>query len=117
MRRGPPTRPPAPPPSGGHPPPGPGQAPRAGARSGLAGLVLYESAPTTGPEHGAEAGRMIGEFVARNRGNPEVPGVIAALQSVGTITDDAGLTRALRALVPAYFADYWGREDEFASVR
>jgi pimeloyl-ACP methyl ester carboxylesterase len=83
----------------------------------LTGLVLYESAPTTGPEHGAEAGRMIGEFVARNAGNPEVPGVIAALQSVGTITDDAGLTRALRALVPAYVADYWGREDEFASVR
>ncbi len=83
----------------------------------LSGLVLYESAPATGPEHGAEAGRMIAEFMARNPGNPEVPGVIAALQSVGTITDDAGLTRALRALVPAYFADYWGRAGEFASVR
>src|SRR6185295_7869227 len=52
----------------------------------LAGLILYESAPLTGPEHGAEATRRIGEFVARNADNPEVPGVIAALQSVGTIT-------------------------------
>jgi pimeloyl-ACP methyl ester carboxylesterase len=83
----------------------------------LTGLILYESAPLTGPEHGAEAAGRIQEFVARNADNPEVPGVIAALQSVGTITDDDQLTLTLRELVPAYFADYWGRQDEFAALR
>jgi pimeloyl-ACP methyl ester carboxylesterase len=83
----------------------------------LAGLILYESSPVTGPEHGAETAIRFREFVARNAGNPEVPGVLAALQSVGAITDDEELTQALRGLVPAYFADYWKRQTEFAPVR
>jgi len=83
----------------------------------LAGLILYDSAPVTGEEQGAETVRQLEEFVRRNEGNPEVPAVLAALQSVGTITDDDELTAALRGLVPAYMADYWAREEEFAPLR
>jgi len=83
----------------------------------LAGLILYESAPVTGEEHGAEAMRQVGEFARRNAGNPELPGVLKALQSVPAISDDDELTAALRGLLPAYFADYWRREQEFASFR
>ncbi|GAA0481294.1 alpha/beta hydrolase [Paractinoplanes deccanensis] len=83
----------------------------------LAGVILYDSAPVTGAEQGAEAGRQVELFVKRNEGNPEVPAVLEALQSVGSITDDDKLTAALRGLLPSYLADYWGREAEFAPLR
>jgi proline iminopeptidase len=83
----------------------------------LAGLILCDSSPVTGDEHGAELIRQVQLFATRNADNPELPTVIAALQSMGSITDDVELTGALRALLPAYFADYWAREAEFASLR
>jgi pimeloyl-ACP methyl ester carboxylesterase len=83
----------------------------------LTGLILYESAPVTGEEHGAEAARQVAAFAARNAENLELPEVLEALGSVGGVTDDAELTAALRALLPAYFADYWGREAELAPMR
>lgn len=82
----------------------------------LTGLVLYDSASTTGEEHAAETARRVKEFAISNRGNPELPAVLAALQSVGSITDDDELTAALRGLLPAYLADYWGRRDEYAPL-
>ncbi|SHN45313.1 alpha/beta fold hydrolase [Cryptosporangium aurantiacum] len=83
----------------------------------LAGVVLYESAPVTGAEHQAEAARQVGEFARRNDGNPELPAVLEAIGSVGSITDDEQLTRTLRGLLPAYFAHYWEREQELAPYR
>jgi proline iminopeptidase len=53
-------------------------------------------------------------FARKNAGNPEVRDVLDAWQSVPAIADDEGFTTAARRLFPAYFADYWGREDEFA---
>ncbi|BBH69115.1 alpha/beta hydrolase [Actinoplanes sp. OR16] len=85
--------------------------------SRIAGLVLYDSSPVTGPEQGEESMRRVGEFVARNAGNPEIPDVLAALQSVGSITGDEELTAALRGLFPAYLAHYWERSAEFAPMR
>jgi proline iminopeptidase len=83
----------------------------------LSGLILYESAAVTGEEHGAEAARQVAAFATRNVDNPELPGVLEALQAVGGITKDAELTAALRGLLPAYVADYWGREAELAPMR
>ncbi|GHH82894.1 alpha/beta hydrolase [Streptomyces sulfonofaciens] len=83
----------------------------------LRGLVLYESAPVTGPEHMAEAATRVEEFVHRNQGRPELPAALAALQSVGAITDDEKITEALRGLLPIYVAHYWDREDEFRGLR
>ena len=83
----------------------------------LNGIILYESAPVTGEEHMAVAMGYVGEFVKRNEHNPELPGVMDALQSTGAISNDEEMTTALRGLTPAYFADYWGREQEFAPFR
>ncbi|VVJ17199.1 Hydrolase [Amycolatopsis camponoti] len=83
----------------------------------VAGVVLYESAPVTGPEHGAEAQRNVEEFARRNADRPDLPGVLAALQATASISDDDEMDAALRGLLPAYFADYWGREAEFAPLR
>ena len=83
----------------------------------LDGLVLYESAPVTGPEHMAEAASAVEAFIERNQNQPGLPESLAGLQSVGTITDDAKLTTALRDLLPIYFARYWDREAEFNELR
>lgn len=83
----------------------------------VTGLVLYDSAPVTGPEHGAEAQRAVAEFAHRNADRPELPDVLAALQATASLADDDGMNAALRGLLPAYFADYWGREAEFAPLR
>ncbi|MFI6084403.1 alpha/beta fold hydrolase [Streptomyces sp. NPDC051217] len=81
------------------------------------GLVLYESAPATGPEHMAEAASRVEEFAHRNQDRPELPMALAGLQTVGSATDDAKITAALRDLLPVYFARYWDREDEFSELR
>ncbi|MFF7215207.1 alpha/beta fold hydrolase [Streptomyces sp. NPDC008238] len=83
----------------------------------VAGVVLYDSSPVTGPELGAEAARKVAEFAARNAGHPGLPEALGALQGVSAISDDAGMTAALKGLLPAYFADYWAREEEFAPLR
>ncbi|MYV52092.1 alpha/beta hydrolase [Streptomyces sp. SID3212] len=83
----------------------------------VAGVILYESAPLTGPEHGAEAMRLVELFAARNADRPGLPEVLAAFQAIPTISDDARMTSVVRGLLPAYFADYWGREAEFAPLR
>ncbi|MER5469216.1 alpha/beta hydrolase [Streptomyces sp. NPDC002685] len=83
----------------------------------VAGVVLYDSAPLTGPEHAAEAMRLVRLFAARHSGRPGLPEVLAAFEAVPTLSDDAGTTAVARGLLPAYFADYWGREREFAHLR
>ncbi|MEW9528208.1 alpha/beta fold hydrolase [Microbispora sp. NPDC049125] len=83
----------------------------------LAGIILYESAPVTGQEHITEAMRNVEEFARKNAANPGLPEVLNALQSTSAISDDEEFTAAIRGLLPAYFADYWGREEEFAPMR
>lgn len=83
----------------------------------LAGVILYESAPVTGPEHGAEAMRLVQEFAVRHADNPGLPEVVGAFQSIPTISDDAQMTAVARGIFPAYFADFWGREAEFGPAR
>jgi proline iminopeptidase len=83
----------------------------------LAGVILYESAPVTGPEHMAEAARNAEAFAAKHADNPDLPRVLAALQSLGSISNDDQMIAAVRGLLPAYFADYWAREAEFAGMR
>ncbi|MFC4036222.1 alpha/beta fold hydrolase [Streptomyces polygonati] len=83
----------------------------------LAGVILYESAAATGPEFGAEAMRKVGEFATRFADRPELPEVLGALQSVPAISNDEEFTAAARGLLPAYFADYWSREEELAPLR
>lgn len=51
----------------------------------LAGVVLYEGAPVTGPEHGAEAGRMVEAFAAKHAHHPGLPGVLAAFGAMSGV--------------------------------
>ncbi|MFF9373500.1 alpha/beta fold hydrolase [Streptomyces griseoluteus] len=83
----------------------------------IAGIVLYDSAPVTGPEHGAEAMGKVEEFAARHADHPGLPGVLAAFQSLSSLAGDEDMVAAIRGIMPAYFADYWGREGEFAPLR
>jgi pimeloyl-ACP methyl ester carboxylesterase len=80
----------------------------------LAGIILYESAPAVGPEHFAEAAANLDQFARANAGNPKLDDVLDAWQSVPSIDGDEAFTTAARRLLPAYFADYWAREGEFA---
>jgi len=84
----------------------------------VAGIVLYESAPVTGPEHGAEAMRLVQEFAARHADHPELPGVLGAFQAIPAISNDEEMATVVRGLLPAYFADYWGEgEKKWAAFR
>jgi pimeloyl-ACP methyl ester carboxylesterase len=83
----------------------------------LAGIILYDSAPVTGPEHGAEFMRKIEEFVARHEGNPDLPAVLATVQSIPAISTDEGMTAALAGIIPLYVADFWNRREEFAPLQ
>ncbi|MFF2328638.1 MULTISPECIES: alpha/beta fold hydrolase [unclassified Streptomyces] len=83
----------------------------------LAGVVLYEGAPVTGPEHGTEAGRMLREFAAGHVGHPGLPDVLAAFEAMSTARDDEAALAALRGVLPTYIADYWDDEEQWASLR
>jgi len=83
----------------------------------VAGVVLYEGAPVTGPEHGAEAGRMVEAFVAKHAGHPGLPDVLAAFGAMGDISSDEQTVAVARGVLPSYFADYWGNEEQLAPFR
>ncbi|MFI6876246.1 alpha/beta fold hydrolase [Streptomyces sp. NPDC050400] len=83
----------------------------------LAGVVLYAGAPVTGPEHGAEAGRMVEKFAADHAGHPGLPGVLAAFNAMSRISSDEETTAVARGVLPAYIADYWDDEELWAPFR
>ncbi|MGW5175341.1 alpha/beta fold hydrolase [Streptomyces sp. NPDC004082] len=87
-------------------------------RSGqLAGVVLYEGSPVTGPEHGAEAARMVEAFAARHAGHPELPGVLAAFAAMSAIESDEQTEAVAKGVLPSYFADYWGDVERYTPFR
>ncbi|MFF3568143.1 alpha/beta fold hydrolase [Nocardia jiangxiensis] len=85
--------------------------------AGLAGVILYEGAPVTGPEHGAEAGRRVQEFAAAHANRPELAEVLAAFAALQDISSDEQTVAVARGILPSYFADYWGNERQWAPVR
>lgn len=80
----------------------------------LAGVVLYESAAAVGADFYAEANRGVTEFAQAHADNPDTAAVIAAWQSIPTVSTDAEFTAVGRGILPLYFADFWGRAEEFA---
>ncbi|SEE58805.1 alpha/beta fold hydrolase [Streptomyces sp. TLI_105] len=83
----------------------------------LAGVVLYEGAPVTGPEHGAEAGRMVEAFATKHAGHPELPDVLAAFGAMSALTGDEQTKAVAKGVLPSYFADFWGNEDTYGPLR
>ncbi|MGW5110304.1 alpha/beta fold hydrolase [Nocardia sp. NPDC004123] len=84
---------------------------------GVAGVVLYEGAPVTGPEHGAEAGRRLQEFAAAHADRPELGEVLAAFEAMQAISSDDQTLAVARGILPSYFADYWAGEQRWAAFR
>ncbi|WP_194819949.1 alpha/beta fold hydrolase [Nocardia sp. XZ_19_385] len=85
--------------------------------AGLASIILYEGAPVTGPEHGAEAARRLQEFAAAHADRPELAEVLAAFGAMQDISSDEQTLAVARGVLPSYFADYWGDEQRWAPVR
>lgn len=88
----------------------------------LSGLILYDTSPTTGPEFGQSIAQALQRFAERHSPHPEVPEVLAAVSrafaaGAQEAATDEDITRELRQMFPVYFADYWGREREFAPLR
>ncbi|MEU1205872.1 alpha/beta hydrolase [Nocardia sp. NPDC005825] len=83
----------------------------------LAGVVLYEGAPVTGAEHGAEAERRLREFAAAHADRPELREVLTAFGEMQSISTDRQTLAVARGILPSYFADYWGDEQRWAAFR
>ncbi|MEY9928028.1 proline iminopeptidase [Catenulispora sp. GP43] len=83
----------------------------------LAGVVLYESAPATGPEFGAEAARMVSELAERHADDPHLPAALQAFAEIPTISDDESTTRVARGIIPAYVASYWADPERWSELQ
>ncbi|MDG4757579.1 alpha/beta hydrolase [Micromonospora sp. WMMD710] len=83
----------------------------------VAGLVLYDTSPVTGAEFWAEAMANLAAYPQRHPDRPEATDVPHAFERYGVAADDEALATALRAAIPVYFADFWGRQAEFAPLQ
>jgi pimeloyl-ACP methyl ester carboxylesterase len=80
-------------------------------------LVLYATTPVIGPEFSADALRNVRLLAARHPGRPEAADIAAAFAAGNDSDGSDDRSAAFRRIFPAYFADYWARESEFAPVR
>ncbi|MGH3647468.1 MAG: alpha/beta fold hydrolase [Micromonosporaceae bacterium] len=83
----------------------------------LAGLILYDTSPATGPDFWPAALRNLELFAQRHPARPEAQDIVMAFREISELDDDAGFTALLRRVFPAYFGDYWGRESELEKLR
>lgn len=84
----------------------------------VAGLLLYATSPVADDEFGLAAHENFLAFLDRH---PERPAeeLAAMAKAVGedSAPDLVEQTRMFRQIFPAYFADYWAREEEFRPGR
>ena len=80
------------------------------------GLVLHDTSPVTGPEFWQHAVENMTRFVEANAGKPGVEKIMPAFSANHGELSDPEMTDAIRAILPAYLADYWGREAEFGPL-
>ncbi|MFI9560292.1 alpha/beta fold hydrolase [Nonomuraea endophytica] len=83
----------------------------------LAGLILYETSPRTGEEFWNQALANLDSFPERHPDQPEAAGIPGAFRQTLAATDNESATEGLRAVLPAYFADYWAHEADLAPLR
>jgi pimeloyl-ACP methyl ester carboxylesterase len=79
----------------------------------VAGLALYDTSPVTGPEFWDAAMAGLFAYPARFPDVPAAADIPDAFQRAVSAPDDDTLRENLRAAIPAYFADFWGRRAEF----
>jgi proline iminopeptidase len=84
----------------------------------VASLILYDTSPVTDEDFWSDAVANMELFAKRHVAeHPEVATYVAELTtSFDQLTDDDA-TAVLRSFLPAYFFDYWGREEEFGPAR
>ncbi|GIF23629.1 pimeloyl-ACP methyl ester carboxylesterase [Actinoplanes tereljensis] len=83
----------------------------------VAGLALYSSTPVMNAEFWAAARAEAAAYPGRNPGVPEAVAVWEAFDSAEPERTDEEMTAGLRAILPVYFADFWGRRAEFEPLR
>jgi pimeloyl-ACP methyl ester carboxylesterase len=79
------------------------------------GLILYASEVTNGTEFDVEAERNFEKFVVEHADAPGISTLAEALLS-DPGPDAESKSAYLRAILPAYFADYYARESEFGPL-
>lgn len=85
-------------------------------RERLAGLILYDTSPTTTEAFLTDMGEQLNRVAERHANAPWVTDTMAAWQEIFTIPDghhlsDDHLTSLLHRMLPVYFADYSGLRD------
>jgi proline iminopeptidase len=80
----------------------------------IAGLILYSTAPESGPDFWAEAMAGLTAYPQRHPDVPEAAAVPLAFQRAVAAPDDDSLSQAFAATIPVYFADFWSRRSDFA---
>jgi proline iminopeptidase len=80
-----------------------------------AGLVLYTTMATIGDEFGEEMALGLQKFIDEHSDAPRIDKMAEAL-GAGVGEDDYSASERFRTLLPAYFADYYGREEEFSPI-
>jgi proline iminopeptidase len=82
----------------------------------IAGLVLYDTSPMTGPQFWAAAMAALESYPQRYPDQPAAAGIPAAFQRALAAQDDDTRSSELRAALPVYLADFWARRPEFADL-
>jgi proline iminopeptidase len=83
----------------------------------LAGLILYDTSPLTGEEFWNQAMANLDRLPERHPDQPEAAGIPGAFRRTLAAADNQTCTQGLRAVLPAYFADYWAHESDLAPLR
>ncbi|WP_212735385.1 alpha/beta fold hydrolase [Herbidospora galbida] len=83
----------------------------------VAGAILYSTSPVTGEEFWNDAMARIAAFPERLPHRPAAAEIPAAFQRALAAQDDEAYTTSLREILPAYFADYWTREQDLEPLR
>ncbi|MEU8656234.1 alpha/beta fold hydrolase [Actinoplanes philippinensis] len=83
----------------------------------VAGLVLYSSTPVTDAAFWAEGARQGAAYPRRHPEIPEAAAAAAALEEPLAEQTEAAKSAWMSAVLPVYFADFWGRRAEFEPLR
>lgn len=83
----------------------------------VAGLGLYSSTPVTDAAFWAAASAEAAAYAERHPDIPAAAEAVAALDEPDEPRTDEEATASLRAVLPLYFADFWGRRAEFEPLQ
>ncbi|HEY4458824.1 MAG TPA: alpha/beta fold hydrolase [Pseudonocardiaceae bacterium] len=81
------------------------------------GLILHDTSPVTGAEFWQSAVENMTKFVRDNEGKPGVDAILPAFTANHAELTDEQTTDTIRTILPAYLADYWGREAVYLPMR